>query len=354
MRPILGDYSGASVEVSVEDIATTARTMVAPGKGILAVDETNSTCTKRFAEFGIESSEDSRRAYRQLFFTAPGVSDYMSGAILFDETIRQSTADGKPFVDLLTGLGILPGIKVDKGVSSLAKAPGETVTEGLDGLRERLDEYRQLGARFTKWRAVITIGPGVPSRNCIEANAHALGRYAALAQEAGLVPIVEPEVLMDGDHDIFRCQAVTEDVLRSVFEQLTSQQCLLEGMVLKPNMVTPGSECPVQADTDQIAELTLKTLRRCVPAAVPGVAFLSGGLPGEEACKNLNAMTAEGSHPWELTFSFGRALQYPALQIWRGEPANVTAAQAAFLHRARMSSRARSGGYSPTMESALT
>ncbi|MEX2159384.1 MAG: class I fructose-bisphosphate aldolase [Dehalococcoidia bacterium] len=336
----------------MEDLETTARTMVAPGKGILAVDETIPTCTKRFAEFGIDSTEDSRRAYRQMFFTTPGVSDYISGAILFDETIRQRSDDGTPFAELLASLGVLPGIKVDKGVSPLAEAPGETLTEGLDGLRERLDEYRQMGARFTKWRAVITIGAEIPTRAAIDANAHALGRYAALAQEAGLVPIVEPEVLMSGDHDIARCQTVTEDVLRSVFEQLASQQCLLEGMVLKPNMVTSGSECPVRADTGEVAERTLETLRRCVPAQVPGVAFLSGGLSGEAACTNLNAMTAAGPHPWELTFSFGRALQYPALQIWHGDPDNVAAAQAAFLHRARMSSLARSGSYAPAMESA--
>lgn len=334
----------------MDDLETIARTMVAPGKGILAVDETVATCTKRFAEFGIESTEDSRRAYRQLFFTAPGVADYVSAAILVDETIGQKTDDGTPFPDLLTSLGIVPGIKVDRGAKPLALAPGEAITEGLDGLRERLAEYHKLGARFAKWRAVITIGPGVPTRSCIEANAHALARYAAMAQEAGLVPIVEPEVLMNGDHDIFRCQAVTQDVLRSVFEQLASQQCPLNGMVLKPNMVVPGTECPVHADTAQMAELTLQTLRRCVPAVVPGVAFLSGGLSGEDACKNLNAMTVAGPHAWELTFSFGRALQFPALQIWRGESANVPAAQTAFLHRARMSSLARMGAYSPGME----
>ena len=335
---------------NVENLEAIARAMVAEGKGILAVDETNPTRTRRFAEFGIESTEDSRRAYREMLFTAPGVGDYISGAIMFDETIRQSTADGRPFVDLLNALGMMPGIKVDTGPRPLAKAPGETVTEGLDRLRERLAEYREMGARFTKWRAVIRIGPGTPSRYCIEANAHALGRYAALAQEAGLVPIVEPEVLMNGEHDIYRCREVTEEVLHSVFGQLTSQRCLLEGMVLKPNMVTSGSECPVQADTRQIAELTLKTLRRCVPAAVPGIAFLSGGQTGEQSCKNLNAMTLSGPLPWELTFSFGRALQYPALQIWGGEPDNVPAAQSAFLHRARMSSLARSGAYSPNME----
>ncbi len=333
-----------------EKLIATARGMVASGKGILAVDETAPTCTKRFTEFGIESTEDSRRSYREALLTAPGAGGYISGAILADETIRQSGADGTRLVDVLNAAGIIPGIKVDTGARPLANAPGETVTEGLDRLRERLDEYYAIGARFTKWRAVIKIGARMPSRCCIEANAHALGRYAALAQEAGLVPIVEPEVLMSGSHDIDRCQEATEEVLRCVFEQLASQRCLLEGMILKPNMITSGSECPAQAGTSEIAELTLKTLRRCVPAAVPGIAFLSGGQTGEEACANLNAMTRSGPLPWELTFSFGRALQQPALQIWGGKAGNVPAAQAAFLHRARMSSAARSGAYSPDAE----
>lgn len=333
-----------------EKLGATAKAMAAAAKGILAVDETSPTCTKRFDEFGIESTEESRRAYRETLLAAPGAGDYISGAIMFDETIRQSTSDGRPLVDALSAASILPGIKVDTGPRPLAKAPGETVTEGLDRLRERLDEYREIGARFTKWRAVIRIGPGLPSRYCIETNAHALGRYAVLAQEAGLVPIVEPEVLMSGEHDIERCREVTEEVLHSLFEQLASQRCLLEGMILKPNMITSGSECPVQADTGEIAELTLNTLRRHVPAAVPGIAFLSGGQTGEEACKNLNAMVSQGPHPWELTFSFGRALQYPALEIWGGQASNVTAAQSAFLHRARMSSAARAGTYTPDME----
>ncbi len=331
-------------------LAATAEAMAAAGKGILAVDETSPTCTKRFNEFGIESTEESRRAYREALLTAPGAGDYISGAIMFNETIRQSTSDGRPLIDALGATSILPGIKVDTGARPLAKAPGETVTEGLDNLRERLDEYREIGARFTKWRAVIKIGRETPSLYCIEANAHALGRYAALAQEAGLVPIVEPEVLMSGEHDIERCREVTEEVLHSLFEQLASQRCLLEGMILKPNMITSGSECPVQADTDDIAELTLNTLRRHVPAAVPGIAFLSGGQTGEEACKNLNAMVSRGPHPWELTFSFGRALQHPALEIWGGKAGNVPAAQSAFLHRARMSSAARTGAYTPVME----
>lgn len=335
-----------------EKLIATARAMAAPGKGILAIDETAPTCTKRFAEFGIESTEDSRRSYREALLTAPGAGGYISGAILVDETIRQSAAGGTRLTEVLNAANVIPGIKVDAGARPLANAPREMVTEGLDRLRERLDEYREMGARFAKWRAVIKIGPGMPSRRCIEANAHALGRYAALAQEAGLVPIVEPEVLMSGVHDIRRCQEATEAVLRCVFEQLASQRCLLEGMILKPNMITSGSECPARADAAEIAELTLQTLRRCVPSAVPGIAFLSGGQTGEEACANLDAMTRGGPLPWELTFSFGRALQQPALQVWGGQASNVPAAQAAFLHRARMSSAARSGAYSPDAERA--
>jgi fructose-bisphosphate aldolase, class I len=333
-----------------EKLGATARAMVAAGKGILAVDETTPTCTKRFAESGIESTEDSRRAYREMLLATPGIEDYISGAIMFDETIRQSAADGGRLVDVLNDVGVLPGIKVDTGPRPLAKAPGETVTEGLDRLAERLDEYREIGARFTKWRAVIGIGLEIPSRHCIETNAHALGRYASLVQEAGLVPIVEPEVLMNGEHEIDRCREVTEEVLRSVFDQLTSQRCLLEGIILKPNMITSGSESPVQADSREIADHTLRTLLRCVPAAVPGIAFLSGGQAGEEACKNLNEMARGGSLPWQLTFSFGRALQFPALQVWGGKAGNVRAAQSAFLHRARMSSMARAGTYSPSAE----
>ncbi len=335
-----------------ERLKGTAEAMVAAGKGILAIDETSPTCSKRFAEIGIQSTEDSRRAYREMLVTSLGAGQYISAAILFDETIRQVTSDGRPFVDALREAGIIPGIKVDTGARPLAKAPGESVTEGLDGLRNRLNEYAAMGARFTKWRAVVRIGPGQPSRYCVQTNAHALGRYAALAQEAGLVPIVEPEVLMDGEHDIHRCQEVTEEVLLAVFDELAAQRCLLEGIVLKPNMVIPGIQCRVQADPMEIAELTLATLRRCVPAAVPGIAFLSGGQTGEEACANLNAMASCGPHPWELSFSFGRALQYPALPLWCGEAANLPAAQTAFLHRARMSSLARSGVYSQEMESA--
>ncbi len=335
-----------------ERLKATAKAMVAPGKGILAIDETSPTCTKRFTEVGIESTEDSRRAYREMLVTSAVAGQYISSAILFDETIRQVASDGRPFVDALQAAGIIPGVKVDTGARPLAKAPWESVTEGLDRLRERLNEYREIGARFTKWRAVLRIGPGLPSRYCVRANAHALGRYAALAQEAGLVPIVEPEVLMDGEHDIHRCQEVTEEVLLAVFGELAAQRCLLEGIVLKPNMVIPGTQCRVQASPSEIAEHTLATLRRCVPAAVPGIAFLSGGQTGEEACANLNAMASRGPHPWELSFSFGRALQYPALPIWAGEATNAPAAQTAFLHRARMSSLARSGAYSQETESA--
>lgn len=333
-----------------KNLEATANAMSASGKGILAADESTGTCMKRFGEFGIECTENNRRSYREMLFTTPGIGDYISAAIMFDETIRQSAADGRRFVDVLNTAGIIPGIKVDAGAKPLARAPGETVTEGLDGLRERLNEYREMGARFTKWRAVIRIGPAIPSRYCIETNAHALGRYAALTQEASLVPIVEPEVIWNGEHDIHRCQEVTENALHSVFEQLTSQLCFLEGIILKPNMITSGHECPAQADTDEIAELTLKTLRRCVPAAVPGIAFLSGGQSSEEACWHLSAMTSNGPLPWQLTFSFGRALQRSALQTWGGNPANVPAAQSVFLHRARMTSMARMGRYSPNME----
>jgi fructose-bisphosphate aldolase class I len=323
---------------------------VAPGKGVLAIDETSGTCTKRFDEVGIESTSESRRDYREMLISTPGLGEYVSGAILYDETIRQSAADGRPVVEVLTAQGIIPGIKVDTGAKPLAGAPGETVTEGLDGLAARLNEYHDIGARFTKWRAVIRIAAAMPTRRCIEANAHALARYAVLAQEAGLVPIVEPEVLMDGGHNIERCQEVTEEVLHTVFDQLFRQRSLLEGIVLKPNMVVPGAECPSQPDAAEIAEITVRTLGRCVPAAVPGIAFLSGGQTGDQACSNLNAMTRGAPQPWELTYSFGRALQYPALEIWGGKAANAPAAQAAFLHRARMAGLARSGRYSPALE----
>ncbi len=335
---------------NTETLTATAKAMVAPGKGILAVDESTKTCTKRFAEFGIESTETSRRDYREMMFRAPGIGEYVSGAILYDETIRQDAVDGSRIAEVLKDAGILPGIKVDTGAKPLAGAPGETVTEGLDGLRDRLAEYREIGARFTKWRAVLRVSDEMPSRRCIEANAHARGRYAALAQEAGLVPIVEPEVLMDGHHDIQRCRVVTSQVLQTTFEQLSAQRVLLEGIVLKPNMVIAGGDCPRRATSDEIAELTLATLCELVPAEVPGIAFLSGGQTGEEACANLDAMVRRGDVPWELTYSFGRALQYPSLEIWGGS--NGADAQATLLHRARMSSLARSGRYSLVEERA--
>ena len=339
--------------MTARDLEAIANAMVAKGKGILAADESTGTIQKRLAGINVESTEENRRAYRELLFTTEGAGDYISGVILFDETLRQSTKDGKPFVRCLDAAGIIPGIKVDKGAKQLAVALEEKVTEGLDGLREQLNEYSDLGARFTKWRAVITIGDGIPSRYCIEANAHALGRYAALSQEAGLVPIVEPEVLMDGDHDIERCREVTEATLHAVFHQLFEQRIALEGMLLKPNMVVSGKDCPTQAGVEAVAKITVKTLRRCVPAAVPGIVFLSGGQSEEEATVHLNAMNAIGSQPWELSFSYGRALQQSALQVWSGDPARVQAAQAAYLHRARMNGAARSGRYKPEMEEEL-
>ena len=339
--------------MTARDLEAIANAMVAKGKGILAADESTGTIQKRLAGINVESTEENRRAYRELLFTTEGAGDYISGVILFDETLRQSTKDGKPFVRCLDAAGIIPGIKVDKGAKQLAVALEERVTEGLDGLRERLNEYSDLGARFTKWRAVITIGDGIPSRYCIEANAHALGRYAALSQEAGLVPIVEPEVLMDGDHDIEHCREVTEATLHAVFHQLFEQRIALEGILLKPNMVVSGKDCPTQAGVEAVAKITVKTLRRCVPAAVPGIVFLSGGQSEEEATVHLNAMNAIGSQPWELSFSYGRALQQSALQVWSGDPAKVQAAQAAYLHRARMNGAARSGRYKPEMEEEL-
>lgn len=335
------------------DIVATANAMVAPGKGVLAADESTGTIKKRFDSINVESTEDNRRAYRELLFTTKGSGDYISGVILYDETIRQSASDGRRFVDILNEQGSLPGIKVDMGAKPLAGALDETVTEGLDGLRDRLNEYVDLGARFTKWRAVIKIGDHIPSRYCIEANAHALGRYAALSQEAGLVPIVEPEVLMDGNHDIQRCQDVTETTLNAVFNQLFEQRVQLEGMVLKPNMVISGTDCPKQASVEEVAKATVATLRRCVPAAVPGIVFLSGGQSEEEATAHLNAMNALGALPWELSFSYGRALQQSALKAWGGKADNLSAAQAAFLHRARMNGAARMGEYSAEKEGEL-
>jgi fructose-bisphosphate aldolase class I len=334
------------------DLQTTAKELVAEGKGILAADESTGTIKKRFDSINVESTEENRRAYRELLFTTEGIEEFISGVIMFDETIRQSTSDGTPFPKLLEERRIIPGIKVDKGAKDLAGAPGETVTEGLDGLRERLAEYRELGARFTKWRAVISIGDGRPSDYCIWANAHALGRFAALSQEAGLVPIVEPEVLMDGEHTIDESYRVTSRTLHAVFTELFDQRVEREGMLLKPNMVLPGYESSEQVDDDTIAETTIKCLRNDVPAAVPGIVFLSGGQSDEDATARLNAMNARGPHPWELSFSYGRALQAPALKAWQGDPANVEEAQKAFYRRAKFNGAARSGSYAPEWETA--
>jgi fructose-bisphosphate aldolase class I len=327
-----------------------ANAMVAPGKGILAADESTGTIEKRLASIGVDCTEDNRRAYRELLFRTAGAEAHISGVILFDETLRQSAAGGGKMVDLLDNAGILPGIKVDKGAKALAGADGETVTEGLDGLRERLTEYAGLGAKFTKWRAVIRIGDGMPSRYCIMANAHALARFAALSQEAGLVPIVEPEVLMDGDHDIGRCQAASEATFGAVFAELAEQRVRLEGMCLKPNMIVSGSGCPTQAGVEQVAETTVAVLKRTVPSAVPGIVFLSGGQSEEEATAHLSAMNALGAAPWQLSFSYGRALQASALKAWGGDVAKVEAAQRAYLHRARMNGLARNGSYGPEKE----
>jgi fructose-bisphosphate aldolase class I len=329
-----------------------ASRLVADHKGLLAMDESDPTCNKRFAKLGIPQTADARRAYRELIVTAPGLGESISGAILFDETIRQQKKDGTPFAKALVAAGIIPGIKVDAGAKDLAAHPGEKITEGLDGLRERLAEYFQMGARFAKWRAVITIGENIPSRSCLEANAQTLARYAALCQEAGLVPIVEPEVLMDGTHTLERCRKVTEETLRNVFIQLNCQRVLLEGMILKPNMVLPGLDCPKQESVDEVADATMKTLLRTVPAAVPGVAFLSGGQPSELASARLNAMNVrfKSRMPWALTFSFSRAIQQPALELWQGKDANVLPAQKALLHRAKCNRAARRGEYSAAME----
>ena len=331
-------------------LSATARALVAAGRGILAADESTGTIRKRLAGIDVESTEENRRRYRELLFSTEGVESFISGVILFDETIRQRDDDGVPFPELLSKRGIIPGIKVDRGAKPLAGHDGEKVTEGLDGLRERLDEYRGLGAGFGKWRAVITIGDGIPTRACIDANAHALARYAALCQEAGLVPIVEPEVLMDGAHSMARCEEVTEATLRSVFAALAAQDVLLEGTLLKPNMVLPGKESGEPATPERIAEATVRCFRRVVPAAVPGIVFLSGGQSPEEATANLNAMNAMGEHPWQLSFSYGRALQQPVLQAWRGDPSNADAARKAFYRRAELNGAARYGRYEPAME----
>ncbi|MGE0613847.1 MAG: class I fructose-bisphosphate aldolase [Hyphomicrobiales bacterium] len=330
-----------------------AQAMVAEGKGILAADESSGTIKSRFDAIGVASTEDNRRDYRELLFrSTEAMEKYISGVILFDETIRQKGKDGTPLVKVIADAGCIPGIKVDKGAKDLALSPGEKVTEGLDGLRERLVEYRELGAKFAKWRAVYDIGPRMPSYACIRANGHALARYAALCQETGIVPIVEPEVLMDGDHDADTCYEVTEFVLKETFQELYYQKVSLEGMVLKPNMVIAGKKSKKQASVDEVAEKTVKVLLACVPAAVPGIAFLSGGQSDEDATAHLSAMNAIGNLPWRLTFSYGRALQAAPQKAWSGKADNVARAQAAFTHRARMNSLAALGKWQSTLEKA--
>ena len=336
------------------DLEQTARALVAEGKGILAADESDGTIKKRFDSIGVESTEENRRAYRDLLFTTEGAEEFISGVILFDETIRQAGADGTAFPRLLESRGIIPGIKVDKGAKPLANAEGETITEGLDGLRGRLEEYRGLGARFTKWRGVISIRKGIPSEYALWTNAHALARYAALSQEAGLVPIVEPEVLMDGDHTLERAFDVTSRTLHAVFTELRDQRVHFEQMLLKPNMVLAGYDGVEQPSHEQVAEATLRCFRRHVPAAVPGIVFLSGGQSDEDATARLSVMNALGPHPWQLSFSYGRALQAPALRAWGGDAANVEAGQKAFYRRAKFNGAARSGAYAPEWETAET
>ncbi len=330
----------------------TARAMVAAGRGLLAADESTGTIEKRFKSINIENTEENRRAYREMLFTTAGAEQYISGVIMYEETLFQNAADGTSFPKLLAGKSIIPGIKVDKGTKPLAGSPSEVVTEGLDGLRDRLIKYREAGARFAKWRAVITIGDGIPSDYCIEVNAQALARYAALCQEQDVVPIVEPEVLMDADNTIEVCEKVTVDTLQEVFSQLHHQRVLLEGMILKPNMVISGKKCPVQAPVPAVAAHTVKVLRRYVPAAVPGIMFLSGGQSDEVATAHLDAMNKLGPHPWALSFSYGRALQAPSLKAWAGKPANVPVGQKAYFHRAKCNGAAALGRYSNEMEKA--
>ncbi len=333
------------------ELARIAHAMVAKGKGILAADESSGTIKKRFDKIGVASTEENRRDYRELLFrTGDAMKNHISGVILYDETVRQKAKDGTPLIKLIESAGAIPGIKVDTGAKPLALCPGETITEGLDGLRERFVEYRELGARFAKWRAVVDIGPGFPTATGVAANAHALARYAALAQENEIVPIVEPEVLMDGDHDIETCVHVTEWVLKEVFEALFHHHVLLEGMVLKPNMAVAGKKSPKQAKIEEVAEKTVALLKRCVPAAVPGIAFLSGGQSDEDATAHLNAMNAGYDHPWPLTFSYGRALQAAPQAAWRGKAENVAAAQRAFAHRAKMNGLAAMGQWKPDLE----
>ncbi|MFL6015819.1 MAG: class I fructose-bisphosphate aldolase [Gaiellaceae bacterium] len=332
------------------DLENTARALVAEGKGILAADESTGTIKKRFDSIGVESTEDNRRAYRDLLFTTEGVEEYISGVIFFDETIRQSGHDGTPFPKLLESKGVIPGIKVDEGAKPLALANGETVTEGLDGLRARLEEYRELGARFAKWRATYSIDADRPSEYCVWTNAHALARYAALCQEAGIVPIVEPEVLQDGTHSLEQSARATGRVLQAVYTELHDQRVDYRGTLLKPNMVLSGYSASERADVEAVAEATLEILYKHVPAAVPGIVFLSGGQTDEDATAHLSAMNRRGPHPWQLSFSYGRALQAPALKAWVGRSENVAAAQRAYFHRAKMNGAARTGMYAPQME----
>lgn len=336
----------------IQELRNTAQAMVAPGKGILAMDESRPTCDKRFEKFGIPTTEDRRRAYRELLLTTPNLNHAISGAILHDETIRQSSQAGVPFTQIMQEAGIIIGIKLDLGAKALAKFPAEKVTEGLDGLRERIAEYYQMGARFAKWRAVITIGETIPSRTCIEANAHALARYAALCQEGGLVPIVEPEVLIDGNHSIERCYEVTDQTLQAVFSQLYVQRVALDQMILKPSMVISGLASPVQATVDQVADMTIHCLLDNVPASVPGVAFLSGGQTEQQATVHLSTMNAKyGSRcPWRVTFSYARAIQQPALTDWHGNDNNIKTAQQLLYQRAKLNGMASLGQYTPEME----
>ena len=338
-----------------QTVIDTANALLNSGKGLLAMDESTDTCNKRFAKIGIPQTEEKRRDWRELIVTTPNLSECISGAILYDETIRQNQRDGTPIIKTIVDAGIIPGIKVDMGTNDMEDHPGEKITEGLDGLSERLAEYFKMGARFAKWRAVIAIGRGIPTIDCIKANAHALARYAVLCQEASLVPIVEPEVLMDGDHSLQQCYDVTEELLRSVFNHLYQQGVVLEGMILKPNMVASGLNSPTQATIDEVADATVHCLRQAVPAAVAGVAFLSGGQPGELASAHLNAMHTrhKSQLPWPLTFSFSRAIQQNALDIWRGDDANVAAAQKSLLHRAKCNQAARLGEYNDEMEHSL-
>lgn len=338
-----------------QELRTTAQAMVAPGKGILAMDESNATCNKRFEKLGIPTTEERRRTYREMILTAPNLSQFISGAILYDETIRQSSEAGVPLTQVMQQMGILIGIKVDTGAQELAACPNEKVTEGLDGLRSRIAEYYKMGARFAKWRAVITIGSGIPSLTCIEANAHALARYAALCQEGGLVPIVEPEVLIDGDHTLEQCYSITDKTLQVVFNQLRLNNVALDQMILKPSMIVSGTSCPIQATVEQVAEMTIACLRNNVPATVPGIAFLSGGQSNELSSAHLNTMNAKyGTQcPWRVTFSYARAIQQPALDHWRGDDANIPAAQQLLYHRAKLNGAASLGQYSVEMEKAV-